>query len=189
MATRARRIFTPDEYLALERAADYKSEYYSGEIYSMAGASRAHNLIVANVTSAFVVALRGRPCEAYANDMKVRGESTGAFTYPDVVVVCGEPRFLDDHGDVLTNPTVIVEVLSESTEAHDRGEKFAHYRRIESLQEYVLVSQSRRRVERFARQDVNHWLLSETSEPDAVVALPSIGCDLRLADIYDKVAS
>src|SRR5919198_4874617 len=119
--------YTPEEYLALERAARHKSEYVNGRIYALAGASRAHNLIVVNVSAELRAQLRGRPCETYASDMRVKVSQTGLYTYPDVVVVCGEPRFEDAQVDTLLNPTVIIEVLSESTESYDRGEKFAHY--------------------------------------------------------------
>jgi Uma2 family endonuclease len=120
---------TPEEYLARERMAEAKSEYRDGEAYAMAGASRAHNLITGNIFAQFHAALRNRPCETYMNDMRVKVAKSRLYTYPDVVVVCGEPRFEDSKGDVLLNPTVIVEVLSPSTASYDRGDKFFHYRR------------------------------------------------------------
>lgn len=153
--------FTPQQYLALERAAETKSEFFNGEIFAMAGASREHNLIATNVVRELSAQLKGRPCETYPGDMRVKVSETGLYTYPDVVVVCGEPRFEDEHGDTLLNPTLVVEVLSPSTEAYDRGEKSSHYRRLASLAEYVLIAQDRCHVERYARRPDGLWLLAE----------------------------
>ncbi|MFH1114991.1 MAG: Uma2 family endonuclease [Pseudomonadota bacterium] len=178
--------YTAEEYLALERKAEYKSEYVNGTIIAMAGAGRWHNLIVLNLGREISGQFIGRPCEAYVSDMRVGVSPAGLYTYPDLVAVCGEVLFEDEQTDTLLNPTVIVEVLSPSTEAYDRGEKFAMYRRLESLQEYVLVSQDKVRVESFVRQGAR-WILSETSTLDATVRLESIGCDLALRDVYDKV--
>ncbi len=125
---------TPADYLAAERKSALKSEYINGHVYAMAGASRVHNLIALNTASELRAQLRGRPCEAYVNDMRVKVERTGMYTYPDVIALCEEPRFEDENVDTLLNPTVIIEVLSPSTERYDRGEKFAHYRRLESLE-------------------------------------------------------
>ena len=127
--------YTPEQYLELERKAPYKNEFVNGHIYAMSGASRAHNLITGNTHREVSSQLRGRPCETYVSDMRVKVNTTGLYTYPDVVVVCGEIRFDDAQKDTLLNPTVLIEVLSPSTEAYDRGEKFAHYRRLASLQE------------------------------------------------------
>jgi Uma2 family endonuclease len=157
-----------------------------GQIMAMAGASRMHNLIAGNLYREVSQQLRGRPCEAYISDMRVKVSPTGLYTYPDVVVVCGDIRFEDDHHDTLLNPTVIVEVLSASTEAYDRGDKFAHYRRLEALQDYLLVSQDKVRVEHYVRQGVL-WVLSEASMLDETVHLASIGCEVALRDIYEKV--
>ena len=178
--------YSPETYLALERQAEYKSEYMDGQIMAMAGASRMHNLIAGNLYREVSQQLRGRPCEAYISDMRVKVSPTGLYTYPDVVVVCGDIRFEDDHHDTLLNPTVIVEVLSASTEAYDRGDKFAHYRRLEALQDYLLVSQDKVRVEHYVRQGVL-WVLSEASMLDETVHLASIGCEVALRDIYEKV--
>jgi len=178
--------YTPEQYLALERKAEYKSEFVNGMIIAMAGVSRSHSLIVVNLARVVGLHLVGRPCEAHVSDMRVKVSPTGLYTYPDLAAVCGEAFFDDEHTDTLLNPTVIVEVLSPSTEAYDRGEKFAHYRRLESLHEYVLVSQDKVRIESFVRQGAQ-WLLSEASSLDEVVRLESIGCELVLRDIYDKV--
>jgi len=186
MTPLAQPLATPTEYLALERSAHEKSEYINGRIYAMAGASRLHNLIVTNILRELATQLRGRPCETYANDMRVKVQRTGMYTYPDVVAVCEEPRLEDAELDTLLNPAVIVEVLSPSTESYDRGEKFAHYRRLESLQEYVLVAQVTRRVEHFRREG-DSWVLTEISDPGGELRLSSLGCTLQLADIYDRI--
>jgi Uma2 family endonuclease len=183
-ATQSR--LTPEQYLALERQATIKSEYFNGYIYAMAGASREHNLITVNMSGELRVLLREQPCEVYANDMRLKISQTGLYTYPDVVVACDAPRFEDTHIDTLLNPTLLVEVLSPPTEAYDRGEKFAHYRRLESLQEYVLVAQDRVRVEHYLRQG-ERWLLTELCDIGAALHLPSVGCALSLREIYAKV--
>jgi Uma2 family endonuclease len=196
MASLPKRYYTPEEYLALERAADYRSEYLAGEIFAMCGASEAHNTITINseghntITINIVAAMHtqfvGRPCRVYANDMRVKVAPTGLYTYPDVVAVCGERRFEDGRRDTLLNPTVLFEVLSPSTEAYDRGKKFAHYRRLESLQEYLLVAQDEAHVEHYTRQGDN-WLLSEVRDPGDTIRLPSIDCLLSLAAVYANV--
>ncbi len=187
MSSAATKIrFTPQEYLALERKSETRNEYYNGEIFAMAGASREHNLIAGNLFRDIGNQLEDRPCETYMNDMRVWIEATGLYTYPDVVVVCGEPRFQDREVDTLLNPTVIVEVLSPSTEAYDRGDKFRHYRRIDSLHEFVLISQDRMMVERYTRQGKD-WVLSDMTDPDQVLKLESIGCRIPLGRIYAKI--
>ncbi len=172
--------------MALERAAEYKNEYVNGFIVAMSGASRKHNLITWNVSGELRQQLRERPCEAYAADMRVQISAAGQYRYPDVVVVCGEPQFEDAELDTLTNPTVIVEVLSPSTEAVDRGDKFAAYRRLPSLREYVLIAQDTVRVEHFLRQG-ERWILTEFSDLDDSVPLAAIDCTLALREIYRKV--
>jgi Uma2 family endonuclease len=187
MSSAATKIrFTPQEYLALERKSETRNEYYNGEIFAMAGASREHNLIVGNLLRDIGNQLEDRPCESYPSDMRVSIEATGLYTYPDVSVVCGEPRFQDREVDTLLNPTVIVEVLSPSTEAYDRGDKFRHYRRIDSLREFVLISQDRMMVERYTRRG-NDWVLSDLTDPDQVLKLESIGCQIPLDRIYAKI--
>lgn len=178
--------YSPREYLALERAADHKSEYVNGEIYAVAGATRAHNLLSLNIGAELRARLRGRPGEVSVTDMCVKVSETGLYTYPDVAAVCEAPRFEDARADTLLNPSTLVEVLSDSTERYDRGEKFAHYRRLESLREYVLVSQHRMRVEFYVRQG-EHWLLTEFTEPATEVPLASLGCAVVLRDLYERV--
>ena len=185
MALVARKTYTPEEYLALERQAEYRSEYVNGEIYAMAGASEAHVTITTNLLVQIHQQIQGKPCRVYAIDLRVKISPTGMYTYPDVVAACGERQF-NDARDTLTNPTVIAEVLSPSTEAYDRGEKFAHYRKLPSLQEYVLVAQDKVRVERYVRHGED-WLLTEISDPNATLQLTSIGCAIPLTDIYSNV--
>jgi Uma2 family endonuclease len=177
---------TPAEYLAIERKAEIKSEYIDGRMYAMSGASEPHNLIAWNISGELRNQMRGRNCRAYVADMRVKINPTGMYTYPDIAALCGEPRLEDAHGDTLLNPTAIIEVLSPSTEAYDRGEKFAHYRRLESLREYVLVAQNKMRVEHFRREG-EEWILSEISAPDGTLHLASIDCHVPLAAIYEKV--
>ena len=178
---------SPEDYLELERRAPTKSQYFKGEIFAMAGASERHISIVANITSSFVSQLKGRPCKVYPTDMRVRVAATGLYTYPDIVVLCGAPRFDDKNRDTLLNPVVIFEILSKSTESYDRGAKFEHYRTLDSLTDYVLVSQDKPLIEHFARQPGDKWLLSAYSGLDAVATITSIACDLAMADVYDKV--
>jgi Uma2 family endonuclease len=180
--------YTPEQYLALERKAEYKSEYYNGEIFAMAGSSREHSIITCNVSGELRQQLKGSPCVAHSPDLRVQVSPTGLFTYPDVVVICGEPIFADSELDMVLNPTVIFEVLSDSTEAYDRGEKFAHYRYLETLAEYVLVSQNKLRVEQYVRQPNGDWLLHAVEGPDDAITLASLGCRLLLSEMYRNVS-
>ncbi len=180
--------YTPEEYLAIERRnAGQRSEYLAGEIFAMGGASERHNLIVTNIVRELSIQMKGQPCKVYSSDMRVKVASTGLYTYPDIVALCGEAKFDDDQKDTLLNPTLIIEVLSKSTEGYDRGEKFEHYRKLQSLAEYILVSQEKHHVDHYVRQPDNQWLLSESSNPQDTIQLPSINCSLAIAEIYDKV--
>ncbi len=188
--------YTIDEYLAFERQSEERHEYLDGHIYAMAGESLEHSLICVNLIAELRNQLRGKPCSTLSPNMKVRSgpynkekpSNKGLFSYADVMVVCGEPVFHDEHRDVLLNPTVIIEVLSPTTEAFDRGEKFLRYRtHIESLTDYVLVSPSRPLIEHFLRQTGEQWLYSSASDVEASLYLASIECHLRLAEIYDRV--
>lgn len=179
---------SPQDYLALERQAERKSEYLEGEMIAVTGASENHILAVTNLVRELSAQLKQHPCRVYSNDLRIQVSATGLYTYSDVVVACGERRFEDGHADTLPNPTLIIEVLSPTTESYDRGKKFEHYRALESLSEYVLVSQDQPRVEQFLRQDGNHWLFTATAGLDATVTLSSIQCELALTEIYDKVA-
>lgn len=186
MSSTAPTLYTPEQYLALERNAQHKSEYLNGRVLAMAGASLEHNRITTNLVRMLGNQFVGRPCDVFSSDMRVKVSATGLYTYPDVVAVCGEMRFDDAQRDTLTNPSAIIEVLSPSTEAYDRGLKFVHYRRLESLTDYVLVAQDSVRIEHYARQDAG-WVLTEMSDLDSRLHLASIGCELLLRDIYDKV--
>ncbi|HJQ70593.1 MAG TPA: Uma2 family endonuclease [Blastocatellia bacterium] len=187
MSLQPESYFTPEEYLEIERSADYKSEYFNGQIFAMGGASPNHVLIVTNVVSEFRSQLKTRPCTVYSTDLRVRVSPTGLYTYPDVVVVCGTPDFSDTHSDTLTNPTLIVEVLFKSTKDYDRGEKFEQYRAIKTFVEYVLIAQDKHHVEHYNRQPDNTWILSETNRVEDSIELTSIGCKLAVSEIYDKV--
>lgn len=182
----AQAFLTPEEYLAKERKALTKSEYRNGQIHAMPGASRKHNLITANTLVGLHIQLQNRVCEVYPSDMRVKVSPIGTYTYPDVVIVCDEPQFEDSHFDTLLNPTVLIEVLSPSTAAYDRGDKFAAYQKLDSLCEYVLISQDSVCVEHYLRQD-QEWELTEFRSLNDVFHLVSIGCALSLRAIYAKV--
>lgn len=179
-------LLTPEAYLAAERQAANRSEYFNGQVFAMAGASREHVAIVANLTYLLVGQFKGRPCSTMGNDMRLKVSETSLYTYPDLMALCGEPLFDDDQRDTLLNPTLIVEVLSDGAEPYDRGDKFAHYRRLASLHDYLLVSQRRPRVEHYTRRG-EEWVLREIDGLDGVVRLPDLGCELPLTEIYDKV--
>jgi Uma2 family endonuclease len=177
---------SPEEYLAIERRAEYKSEYVDGVMYAMAGGSERHNLIAGNLITELNIQLRKAPCRVYPSDLKVRVPNSKRFFYPDVSVVCGETQFADDERDVVLNTILIVEVLSESTAAFDRGKKFQSYQQIESLQEYLLVSQDEHLAEHYLRQENGHWLYTKVSDLEEAVILPTLKCRLALSDIYNK---
>jgi Uma2 family endonuclease len=187
MSTLPKTYLTPERYIEIERAAEYKSEYYQGEMFAMAGAKWNHNLIVAHLISQLDQQLRSRPCSVTPSDMRVRVSATGLYTYPDVAVVCGEPQFLDGHRDTLLNPTLIIEVLSPSTEAYDRGLKFENYRSIETLRQYLLVSSDRIHADLYTRQPDGGWLLTSADGPAGTLSLASVNCQVALADVYEKV--
>jgi Uma2 family endonuclease len=179
-------IYSADEYLALEENAEYRSQFYMGEIFAMAGASRKHNAISMNTSSNLHFQLRSRDCEIYQNDMRVKVTET-LYTYPDIAIVCGKPQIEKKRGENLLNPVVLIEVLSPSTEKFDRGEKAQLYRSMPSLKEYVLISQDKSYVEHFIRQENGGWLLKEYSEMSETLRLPNIGCEVALSEIYAKV--
>lgn len=178
---------TPEQYLDTERSAEFRHEYYSGHTYAMSGGSYQHFQIIGNITAELHARLKKRPCTVGSSDLRLRVSPDGLYTYPDVVVICGDPRFADDRRDTLLNPGLIVEVLSPSTEAYDRGFKSAQYRTVESLEEYALVSQAEPRVEVFRRQPGGHWLLSEAVGLESVCHFESLDCAVPLAEIYAKV--
>ncbi len=201
MATPAAQTrLTPEEYIAFERKAlpdadIIRHEYINGELIAMSGASRSHNLITGNISGELRTLLRDSRCETYANDMRVSTPTTTSYFYPDVVVVCEEPRFEDDVFDILLNPIILVEVLSPSTEVYDRREKFAHYRQLPSLQEYVLVAQDKVLVEHYRRQQKQStapltgrdWIFTDFQELEESLPLTSIQCELPLREIYERI--
>jgi Uma2 family endonuclease len=179
--------WTEAEYLAFERASTSKHEFLAGQVYAMTGASGNHNLITASTIAALIAQSRGSPCRVFSGDMRVRAPLLGNHTYPDVTVACGEIAYTDDTFDTLANPTVVIEVLSPSTESYDRNQKFQNYWRIESLQAYVLIAQDQPRIERFTREGVNTWLLHVAVGLDQTIELPAIGCTLALNEVYAQV--
>ncbi|MEX1117410.1 MAG: Uma2 family endonuclease [Terrimicrobiaceae bacterium] len=187
MSALPKHLLKSAEYLAIERAADTRSEFFEGEMFAMAGTTKNHVRIVMNFGGELRAKLKGRECEAFATDLRIKVQANGLYTYPDLLVACGGLVFEDDQLDTLINPTLIVEVLSDSTERYDRVKKFDLYRAIPSLKEYVLVSQSEHRVEQFLRQPNEEWTLRITTDPTAFIALPSIDCEVPLAEIYDRV--
>ncbi len=201
MATSAAQTrLTPEEYIAFERKAPPDSEiiryeYLNGELIAMSGASRAHNLITGNICGELYNLLKSSGCETYMNAMRVSAPVTSSYFYPDVVVVCEEPRFEDDVFDILLNPIIVVEVLSPSTEAYDRGEKFSHYRHLTSLQEYVLVSQDKVLVERYHRPQQHEtapvtakdWIFTAFQALEDILPLTALQCELPLQEIYERV--
>jgi len=179
---------TPEEYLEIERAAvDVRSEFYDGRMYAMSGGTHPHALIALNLGAELRSALKRGSCVVSGSDTRVRVSPQGLYTYPDLAVVCGEPKFADGRNDTLVNPILLVEVLSPSTEAQDRGFKAQQYRKVESLQEYALVSQVEPRVEVFRRQAGGSWLFSEAVGMDSVCRFESVGAGIALAEIYSKV--
>jgi Uma2 family endonuclease len=178
---------TEPEYLQLERQAESRSEFLDGEMFAMAGGTRAHSLIATNLARELGTKLKAKPYVAYNADLRLKVEATGLFTYPDVSVVCGRQRFLDSQEDTLLNPTLIIEVLSDSSEAYDRGKKFEHYRQIPSLREYLLVSQKEPRIEQFIKQSGGEWTLKEAAGLRGDLKLPSLGIAVRLAEVFAKV--
>jgi Uma2 family endonuclease len=187
MAAQSQSRLTPEEYLAVEREAEHRNEYYNGFVYPVSRSTYEHVVITGNLAFALRSSL-GKSGTVATSDLRVRASAEGLYTYPDLVVVCGEPKFADELRDTLLNPIVVVEVFSPATEARDRGFRFARYRTIESLQEYVLVSQTEARVETFLRQAEGTWLLTETTGLEATCRVESIACTLQLRDVYEKVA-
>jgi len=178
---------TEIEYLEFERKSDIKHEFVNGRILAMSGAKRNHNVIAWNIGGELRNKLKGRDCEAYPSDMRVFVPGPRLYTYPDLVVVCGEPKFQDDVLDTLLNPVLLIEILSESTESYDRGKKFQQYRSIEGLKEYVLIAQDEARIEKYVRHGDGFWRLSEAVGLDAEIVFESIECPIHLREVYDKV--
>ena len=187
MAAEPHPRLSEEGYLRRERESEVRHEYLAGEIFAMVGASKDHNRIVTSTSFALYAQLRRRPCDLFANDMRVRVGISGLYAYPDLTVVCEEPLFSDEDTNTLLNPTVIIEVLSPSTEGYDRGKKFQHYRALRSLKEYLLIAQDAYHIDHFVRQGEIGWLLTEHVGPETTLHLSSIDCTLALADVYEKV--
>ncbi len=187
MSSAVEKRFSPADYLALERVADSKHEFFDGETFAMSGGSLYHSQLAGNIIIEFGKALENSRCRILTSDMRIK-LPTGLYTYPDASVLCENPKFEDGRKDVLLNPMVIIEVLSPSTESYDRGRKFEHYRSCPSLRDYVLISQDRIFVEHFTRQaDSDQWLLTTWNSLDATVTFPSLSVSLPLRGIYAKI--
>jgi Uma2 family endonuclease len=190
---KAKLLITPEEYLAFEREAEERHEWRDGVIYEMAGESPQHSIINANVIASLNLQLRGRPCITFSPNMKIRSRVKpearlkGLFSYADTMVVCGEPQFHDKYQDVITNPTVVVEVLSDSTKAYDRDEKFDRYAQNPSLKAYILIAQDRPKIELFSRRENGHWDYFYETSLDGRIHIDAIQCDLSLAEVYDRI--
>lgn len=187
MTAQPQKYYSEQEYLEIERDADYKSEYYNGEIFAMAGAGHNHNRIVENLTGECYIAFKGKSCRTYSSDQRIHIPETGLYTYPDLIIVCDKNQYLDDKKDTILNPTVIIEVLSESTEAYGRGQKFHFYRSINSLQEYVLINSRSFAAEVFRKNEEGLWVLaSEAYNLNNLLEIASVGLKLPMTDIYGQ---
>lgn len=186
MSSLPKQHYSSEEYLAIERDADYKSEYVAGEIYAMGGASPRHVLITGNTAREFGNQLKNTNCQVYSADLRIQAEAKNAYYYPDVAVVCGRPEYLDGKKDTVTNPLIIVEVLSPATRSYDRGDKFASYRQLASLREYILIAQDTCHVEHFVRKE-GGWEFTEIEDCQGNLVVPTLGISIPLAEIYAKV--
>ncbi len=187
MASVTHPFITPEEYLERERKAETKSEYLNGEIFAMSGGTFDHAGVAVNFGFELSLRLKGGPCRVLNSDMRIFVSAADLYTYPDLAVLCGPPIFVDDSRDSLTNPSVIIEVLSPSTSNYDRGDKFALYRGLPSLMEYLTVAQDKVQIEQHTRQPTGQWLLTETKELTSVLTLPSLAVEIQVADIYYNV--
>lgn len=187
MSSQAVPHVTVNQYLEIERKAEFRSEYVNGEMYAMAGGTLNHARIVRNALARLEESLRGGPCEAVASDMRLFCANYSIFTYPDIVIPCGQLRFLDDRRDTISDATAIIEVLSPSTANDDRGEKFRYYRSLASFSEYLLLAQDSVRAEHHRRQSDGSWLFREFTSPDTELELSSVNCLLKLSAVYDRV--
>ena len=190
MSAQVQPFVSPEQYLELERASEVRCEYYQGHVTAMAGGSFNHARVIGNLFARFhnVLSRKNPPCTVVSNDMRIRVSLHGLYTYPDIAVICGEPKFADSRDDTLENPLVLVEVLSPSTEARDRGFKAQQYRQVSSLKEYAFISQSEPRIEIFHRLDGGDWLLSESAGIDSICHFTSIACEVALADVYANIS-
>jgi Uma2 family endonuclease len=179
--------YTVEEYLAMEEVAEYRSEYFEGEIFAMAGGSPSHDRIASQCDRVIGSAIESKGCETFTSSMKVRIENSKAYYYPDLSVACGEAEFDENGIGALTNPVLIIEVLSKSTEGFDRGDKFQRYKQISSFREYVMIAQSKPQIDVFYKTDAGFWRIDNYEGLDAVMELRSLGIQVKLADIYKRV--
>ena len=187
MSTQSVAFLTQEQYLEIERAARFRSEYINGRMIAMSGGTRNHARIISSALVSIGMQLRGTRCEAVPSDMRLHSKQFGIYTYPDIVVTCGPDQLLDGHKDTLTDATLIIEVLSPSTANYDRGEKFRYYRSLPSFAEYLLLAPDAIRAEHHVRQTDGAWLFHEYSAPDDELRLNSIGCRLKLDSLYERV--
>lgn len=181
------KLYSPEEYLALEEEAEYKSEYLAGQIYAMAGGSANHDRISSDINAILNVGLRSTPCESFSSDLRILVNESGLYTYSDTMVICGPIDFATNRNDTVTNPVVIVEVLSNSTKNYDRGEKFQLYRAIPSFRDYVLIHQDQVFIEYYHKEEHSRWVLREFNDINATLRLHAIDFDISLRDIYARV--
>jgi Uma2 family endonuclease len=186
MAMPTKLYFTVDEYFHWEATHEERHEYINGEIFAMAGASENHNLVNINLVGLLLPQVRKNGCKIYANDMRVKINEKD-YTYPDLVVACKNPQFVRTPLDTLINPTLIIEIMSPTTETYDRGNKFKRCRQIASLQEYIIIPQNELSLEQHIRQNENTWLWTEHRGADTIVTFSSIDCQVRLGDIFEQV--
>jgi Uma2 family endonuclease len=181
------RYYTPEEYLALEEAAEFKSEYHNGEIVPMTGGSINHNSIIINLCAFFKLALRGKNCKVFTSDLRLWIPRYQRYTYPDVMVIQGNPALYNNRTDTITNPVLIVEVLSKSTQNYDHTDKFRYYRSIPEFQEYVLINQYEHQIEQYSKTGEAQWLLREFETGDAKITFSSVDLEIAIADVYEGV--
>jgi Uma2 family endonuclease len=187
MSAQTIKMYSQEEYLELERAADYKSEYYRGEIFAMSGASRAHNRINENLSGEVYLALKNGTCQSFSRDLRVHVRVNTLYTYPDLIIVCGEPELLDEHEDTLLNPTVIFEILSPSTARYDQVKKFQLYTGIPSLKDYVLIDSRKIAAHVYSRESGGSWILSsESYDIEGSIHIKNIELTLQMSDIYRR---
>jgi len=182
-----KKYFSPQKYFEGEEIAEYKNEYYHGEIFAMSGASFNHNVISGNVFAKLHSSLRDPSCFVFAGDMKIQIEKDAYYTYPDISIVCGDIEFTQNRDDIIENPLVIIEILSRSTKSYDRGDKFSAYRKIRSLRDYILIDQYARHVEYFFKNKADRWELEELKNPNDILKIRSVGMELSLEAVYDRV--
>lgn len=178
---------TPDEFLASVRSSEFRSEYFNGEVFAMSGGTDAHGFLCAKAIHLLIDALEGKPCHVAGSNLMVQTGAREGYCFPDVVVVCGKSEYADERKDIITNPVLVIEVLSPSTEKWDRGGKFDYYRRLSSLRDYVLISQDEMRVEWFSRRDNGDWIFHAVTGPEGVVDLESVNATLPLARLYKNI--